>query len=81
VGGPPPLECRPEFRVLSNELVLTGNFELTGTWDLHPAGDRFIIAVPAADVALEEGVEPEPIRHLAVVNWFTELRAALGDGR
>jgi serine/threonine-protein kinase len=75
------VRTEPEFRVLSNELVLTGNFELTGTWDLHPAGDRFIIAVPAADVALEEGVEPEPIRHLAVVNWFTELRAALGDGR
>jgi Tol biopolymer transport system component len=74
------VRTEPDFAVLSNELVVTGSFDLNGTWDLHPDGDRFIIAVPAASADAEEAGEPEPTRHLAVVNWFAELRAARGGG-
>ncbi|HSG49781.1 MAG TPA: hypothetical protein VLA43_18300, partial [Longimicrobiales bacterium] len=75
------VRTEPTFQLLSNELVLAGRFENTGSWDLHPDGDRFVIAVPAETADPAGNGEPEPIRHLAVVNWFSELRAALGQGR
>ena len=64
--------------MLSTELVLSGRYD-TGTWDLHPDGDRMVIAVTDEMVGQGgEGEATEPV-FTAVVNWFTEMRAALGE--
>ena len=73
------VRTEPAFEVLSNELVLAGEFRRPGTWDLHPDGDRFIIAVPVEPDAGPDG-EAGGTRHVTVVNWLTELRAALRGG-
>jgi serine/threonine-protein kinase len=68
----------PTFEVLSTETLLIGAYD-EATWDLHPDGDRIVIAVPEAETATEvEDVRPP--RQLAVVNWFEEVRAARGGG-
>jgi Tol biopolymer transport system component len=72
------VQTRPTFRVLSTEFVLSGDYE-TGSWDLHPEGDRMVIAVPEGAASESSSAAPEPPVPLAVVNWFTELRAALGN--
>lgn len=66
---------REPAAVLSREVVLTGKFSVED-WDLHPDGDRIIIARDGGNV--EE--EPEELRFLVVVNWFEELRSRLGKG-
>jgi serine/threonine-protein kinase len=72
------VQTRPTFRVLSTELVLSGDFE-EATWDLHPDGDRMVVAVSEGAATGEGAATVEPPVPLAVVNWFTELRAALGN--
>ncbi len=51
--------------------------------DLHPDGDRFIarrLASEGAGTDPGQGGEGEPIRHIVVHNWFTELRGLFGGG-
>ncbi len=48
-----------------------------GTWDLHPDGDRIIIARVPDDGSPTE--ERAVARQVVVVNWFEELRAAFRD--
>lgn len=67
----------PTFEVLSTETLLVGAYD-EATWDLHPDGDRIVIAV--AEAAATEAEELRPPRQLAVVNWFEEVREARGGG-
>lgn len=70
----------PTFAVLSTEFLLSGDFN-TGSWDLHPDGDRFIVSRTVRDApGAEDGEGADPERHIVVVNWFTELRAKMGGG-
>jgi Tol biopolymer transport system component len=72
------VETEPAFRVLSTEVVLTGSYDIA-TWDLHPDGDRMVIAESEHARDTNEADAPSAPVPLAVVNWFTELRAALGN--
>jgi Tol biopolymer transport system component len=73
------VRTQPEFEVLSTEVILEGLYS-TGTWDLHPDGDRMVIAVEDRGFPEgEDGEAQEPV-FTAVVNWFAEMRAALGEG-
>ncbi|HSG46616.1 MAG TPA: hypothetical protein VLA43_02260, partial [Longimicrobiales bacterium] len=69
------VETTPTFAVRQVAPVLDGSFAL-GTWDLHPDGDRIIVAR-----TLREEDDVPPQRYILVVNWFTELGEALGVGR
>jgi serine/threonine-protein kinase len=73
------IRTQPQFEVLGIEPVLVGNYD-EWTWDLHPDGDRIIVAQKVG-VASEEDPEPaaDPT-YFVVVNWFTELKAAVGGG-
>jgi hypothetical protein len=72
------VRTEPDFEVLSTELVLSGRYD-TGTWDLHPDGDRMVIALTDQMVGPGgEGDATDPV-FTVVVNWFTEMRAALGE--
>jgi serine/threonine-protein kinase len=71
------VRTEPSFQVLSTEVVLTGRYN-PGTWDLHPDGDRMVIAVDDDGRTDDEEEAEEPV-YLAVVNWFSEMRAALGE--
>lgn len=77
------VQREPTFAVLSTEFVLSGDYAVDA-WDLHPDGDRFILTRRAGSgQPAQEGEAPEadPERHLVVVNWFEELKAAMGVGR
>ena len=64
----------------SRDTVLAGTYLSWGS-DLHPDGDRLIIAqnvsVAGANTAADEA--PEPERFLVVVNWFEELLERMGN--
>jgi serine/threonine-protein kinase len=70
------LQREPTFAVTSLEPLFAGDYS-TASADLSPDGTRWAIpkAVGAADATT--GVEPE--KFFIVTNWFTELRAALGE--
>ena len=62
--------------------------DMQGDWDLHPDGDRFIVAelvgaAPAPVVA--PGARGAPAsaasseRYLIVLNWFEELKERVGN--
>jgi len=72
------VERGPPFVVTSTDSLLSGTYN-PSDWDLHPAGDRFVIT---ENLGLEEQTDENvaPERFLVVVNWFEELRAALGEG-
>jgi eukaryotic-like serine/threonine-protein kinase len=72
------LHTEPVLSVVSTEVMLTGNFNV-GTWDLHPDGNRIVIAREDSDDA--PAGDPLGERTLVVVNWFEELMAILGKGR
>jgi len=69
------VETEPTFAVRRTTPVLVGRYAL-GTWDLHPDGDRIVIAR-----TLEDDGDAPAQRYIVVVNWFDELRAALGESR
>ena len=47
-------------------------------WDLHPDGERFIVAVnSSAGAAANAGGEED--RYLVVLNWFEELKERIGN--
>ena len=74
------IERGPPFVVTSRDTVLAGTYLSWGS-DLHPDGDRLIIAqnvsVAGANTAADEA--PEPERFLVVVNWFEELLERMGN--
>ena len=68
----------PTFEVERTELVLTGDFPNLSSWDLHPDGDRMIIAIPTMTDDAAPTEESTPTRPIAVLNWVVELREAMG---
>ena len=73
------VQQEPAFGVVSREIVLVVDY-IPRTWDIHPDGDRFIIAQNETQAILGEDDGPVE-RFFVVVNWFEELKAALGEGR
>jgi Tol biopolymer transport system component len=75
------LQRDPTVSVLSREPLFWANYSHAGS-DLHPDGDRWVIPqrVRAATPQGTEDAPVEPERFFIVTNWFTELRAALGEG-
>jgi serine/threonine-protein kinase len=71
------VEREPTFAVLRTSTVLVGEYAV-GTWDLHPQDDRIVIGRRAG---LQDDDNDSRPRYVMVVNWFDELRAALGDER
>ncbi len=71
------VEREPTFAVLRTSTVLVGEYAV-GTWDLHPQDDRIVIGRRAG---LQDDDNESRPRYVMVVNWFDELRAALGDER
>jgi len=67
----------PAFEVIDREVLLVGEYPI-GTWDLHPDGDRIVIAAPALAETESGESAPDP-EYVLVTNWFAELRAALAD--
>ena len=47
--------------------------------DLHPDGDRIIVAQDAGVSATPDGAASEPERFIVVTNWFEELRQRMGN--
>jgi serine/threonine-protein kinase len=72
------LQDEPAFGVVSREVVLEADY-VPSTWDIHPSGDRFIIAQDESQAVAEAAGGPVE-RFFVVVNWFEELKAALGEG-
>lgn len=70
----------PSFELIGTDVVLTGDYSNLSSWDLHPDGDRIVIAMQAQGQVAVEEAEPVPTRWVAVMNWFTEFRDAMGEG-
>jgi serine/threonine-protein kinase len=66
------LQTEPTFAVLSREPVLAGSY-MAEAWDLHPDGDRIVVAQRTVLVAEEQE------RFVVVVNWFEELKQRVGN--
>ena len=66
------VRTEPTFAVLSQAPVLTGSY-LAERWDLHPDGDRIVVAADPSGDAGE--VAPEVI---VVENFFEELKERVG---
>ncbi len=64
------VRTEPTFAVLSEDLVLTGDY-VPEYWDIHPDGDRIVVAQPAAQSAVAVGGQE---RFTVVVNFFEELK-------
>ena len=60
------VEAGSSFSTNHPEPLITGPFN-NYSWDVHPDGERFLLT---SDVT-------SGIRHLVVLNWFTQLRAAM----
>ena len=73
------IERGPPFVVTSRDTLMAGTWRVRDS-DLHPDGDRWIMAqdisAPGGDAA-DEAQEPE--RFLVVVNWLEELRERMGN--
>jgi serine/threonine-protein kinase len=72
----------PPFAVLDAEPVIPWNYD--SRFHLHPDGDRLIVAGFPSQSSVEgapseQGGAP-PLRHFVVTNWFSELKARLGEG-
>ena len=70
------IQRNPTPVVLSRELLFTGNYFRPAS-DLHPDGDRVIVAQLAGVSATPDGASAE--RFLVVTNWFEELRQRMGS--
>jgi Tol biopolymer transport system component len=67
----------PQVVVRQPELVYVTQMENV-SWDLHPDGDRFIVATRAGGTDPTGVVADAPDRFLVVLNWFEELKARMG---
>ena len=72
------IQRNPTPVVLSREVVFTGNYYRPAS-DLHPDGDRVIVAQQAGVSATPDGAAAEPERFIVVTNWFEELRQRMGN--
>ena len=70
------VQTEPTFEVLSQEVVLTGDY-VPEYWDIHPDGDKIVVAQPVA--ASSDSQESGPERFTVIVNWFEELRERVGN--
>ena len=61
------IDLETSFSVLSRQPVLVGNY-LSESWDLHPDGDRVVVA---------EADQSSRGRVIIVLNWFDELKARI----
>jgi Tol biopolymer transport system component len=70
---------QPALSVDPPRLVLEGFFGGRPDWDLHPDGNRFVIARP---VGAGQGTTTAAVpRYFIATNWFRELEAALAAVR
>ena len=67
------VQTDPTFAVLSREPVLARDY-LPEFWDVHPDGDRFLVAR-----SLDEGGEAAGRHFQVVINFFEVLRERLGN--
>ena len=63
----------PGIVVRAPEVVAVMRAGGLASWDLHPDGKRFIVAVPDTEGAGAAGAQPGTSRHVIILNWFTEL--------
>ena len=57
---------RPNLSPAEPRLVLWGNYA-DGTWDVHPDGERFLVAQDLSALRAEDA------RYVVVLNWFADL--------
>ncbi len=69
----------PPFVVSATDSILQGSY-LPGNWALHPDGDRIVVTQDLTSASPEAQTDgtASPERFLVVVNWFEELRQAMG---
>jgi len=72
------IQRNPTPVVLSRDSLFTGNYYRPAS-DLHPEGDRLVVAQTVAAATNLEGGASDPERFLVVVNWFEELRQRMGN--
>jgi serine/threonine-protein kinase len=72
------IQRNPTPVVLSRDVVFTGNYYRPAT-DLHPDGDRVIVAQAADVTAANRAVAARSTRHILVQNWLAELRERTGN--
>jgi hypothetical protein len=71
------VRIEPDFEVLARETVIVGILGgglLRRQYDVHPAGDRFVVMVPAPGTTAQL-----PNELTLVLNWFQELRERVGN--
>jgi serine/threonine-protein kinase len=63
--------------------VVAATIDITrpGEWDLHPDGKRFVLVVPGPSAAATRPAAADSSRYIVVLNWFTELEAAMAKPR
>ena len=65
------IQRQPTPVVLSTDSLFTREFV---AYDLHPEGDRLVVAQNVTTATVSEGGAAEPQRLILVTNWFEELR-------
>ena len=71
------VRIEPDFEVLARETVIVGILGgglLRRQYDVHPAGDRFVVKVPTPGTTAQL-----PNELTLVLNWFQELRERVGN--
>ena len=60
--------------------VFAAAFDALGVeqWDLHPDGKRFVIAIAGA---VSRDSTQSPPRHVVILNWLTDVEAALAKAK
>ena len=72
------IQRNPTPVVLSRDSLFSGNY-YRGASDLHPDGDRLLVAQAVSVRPTPAGEDVEPERSMVVINWFTELRQRVGN--
>ena len=67
------IERNPTPVVLNRDSLFTGDYAQAAS-DLHPVGDRVIVAQLAGTSRIPEGAAAEAERFIVVTNWFEELK-------
>ena len=72
------IQRNPTPVVLSRDSLFTGNYFRFAS-DLHPDGDRLVVAQNVSAITDSEGGATEPLRFLVVTDWFEELTERVGS--